>query len=302
MNKKSILFVGFINDYDLIDLELLRDDFNVETLDMSFFSLKFMRLCNKIKWLRFLSWTVKFIFLYKVHKVNTSKVLELTVFKDDYDYINFFNVYKTKRILILRNSRDHDFFNKYNIDTNICYSFDSKNCTQLGLCHYDQYTSVKYLMSRGYLSIGNSQEAIFLGKNKNREKLLSSIDAAISKYIDTNFRIIGDNEKNVFSYLEYLNFQLSGTIVLDIVKEDQSSETMRFLEGLVTGKKIITNNISVLNHGLYHPNNVLYFDSITSLRSNVGDFLLSPVYKYDDDEIIKYTSDYVLTKIINENL
>lgn len=299
--KKVIFFVGFNNDYDKIDIEVLENNYETISFSINRFYLKIHRLGKKLAFLRFLSHFVSIYFKKKIDKKFVELNADLVLFKDDYDYVNFFQFCLLPKVLIIRNSRNSDFFDKYNIEKNLCYSFDYKDCNINNIKKYNQYTSGKYLYDKYNININITCDVTFLGKDKNRRALLDEIRDTISKKWETNFFIVDDHSTNSFTYIEYLKFQLSGRAILDVVKDGQSSETMRFLEALSTGRKVITNNDSVRNHELFNENNVLVFNTIDELSQNINEFLLLPNLSYEKSVLNKYSSYFVLGKIIEEN-
>jgi hypothetical protein len=80
----------------------------------------------------------------------------------------------------------------------------------------------------------------------------------------------------------------SGKIeILEIMQEGQVGMTLRSLEALVLNKKLITNNINIVNDELYHPNNV-YILGYDNKYSSIKEFLNAPFTEWDEELIKKH--------------
>lgn len=295
MKKKSVLFVGFVNDYEKIDIFLLRDFYNVHCLLINKYIFKCVnKLIPIIKLKRFF---LNSIYLYKL---NRFKNIDLIIFKDESDYIDFIPIKtKQKKILILRNIVSDKIKKIIMSEPISIYTFDKGDSIKFGYHHYNQYSNVTKVISANIIDMKFKYDICFLGKNKNRKTIIDDIYQNLSSKYKVNFHVIDANEKNKFmSYRDYLKFQLYGKAVLDIVQSNQSSETMRFLEAMFTKRKVITNNKSVLVHELYNENNVLYFSSLDFLYKNIDEFMMKPFVVLDDETLSKYLSINVLNDLI----
>ena len=95
---------------------------------------------------------------------------------------------------------------------------------------------------------------------------------------------------------------LSGYIILDIIQDGQSTETMRLIEALAAKRKVITNNMEVIHHELYLASNILYFNNIEDLKRNIDEFYHK---KFDDifeTKLKKYSGKEILKEIILDNI
>ena len=73
--------------------------------------------------------------------------------------------------------------------------------------------------------------------------------------------------------------------LLEIVKEDVSGITLRALEGIFFGKKLITNNKFIKMYDFYNPNNIFILedDNLSNLKN-----FISSKYEPIDKTIIDY--------------
>lgn len=309
--KKRIAFIGFVNDYEKIDLELLKNRFTVINIvlpKLVFIFFKKICITNNLYYK-----LIKYLLLRKISK---HPDVDLYIFKDEQRYMPFIKSIKGKIILILRNtlkSSDTELILKNSFPI---YSFDYSDVQKYHLNYYSQYSSIVSLVKNKKILLSTEFDFCFLGKNKGRKEYLDSIARVLlNKNYSIKFIVIEDYNKFLsilemlklirskrLSYLDYLKLQLSCKVVVDIVQENQSAETMRFIEALSTGRKVITNNRNVVYHKLYNRHNVLYFDSIDQLKLEIDVFMSIPFMPYSAGTIEKYNSYNVLSKIIMESL
>lgn len=87
-------------------------------------------------------------------------------------------------------------------------------------------------------------------------------------------------------------------VILDANDVNQGGLTIRTLETLVSGKKIITTNKNILNYDLYNSDNVYIID-----RNNIEidkEFLNKPYRKIDNEIIKKYTVEGWIKDVFRE--
>lgn len=301
MNKIRVIFVGFVNDYELIDIKYINElvDVNVLVFDKIFFKF--------FKRLPFFG-ELFLRCLYK-SKIKQFGLYDLVIIKDELDYLRYLNVDPAKTILMLRNTltkKTMDLINGFN---GSIYSFDVLDLQAHGFNYYPQYSSALSLVRDNIISISQKYDICFVGKDKGRECVIYDIKNSLVNRYNIRFEVIPDNSRysNVFcksaykySYLTYLETQLSSKAVLDIVQPGQSSETMRLIEALSVGCKVITNNPNVINHPLYHASNVLYFDSIDFLNKEIDAFMSKSNFIYSTSMLEGFLASNVLFGIVKD--
>lgn len=176
------------------------------------------------------------------------------------------------------------------------WSFDKKDCDK-----YNLNFNTQYYFDDINLDNDNSEdkniEVLFVGGDKDRIENL----AEIKYYLDRNnlsnlFYITPTGNKRNKKYLDlYKNKRIpykdiikyisKSNAILDYVSESQSGMTIRPLEALFFGKKLITNDINIKNADFYNANNVFIIrnNNLNDLQA----FLKKP-YKTIDKNIIKY--------------
>jgi len=80
------------------------------------------------------------------------------------------------------------------------------------------------------------------------------------------------------------------TAVFDFANHDQSGFTMRVMENLCAGKKIITNNKMIREEVFYTPDRILVFDQLNFTQ--VMDFLEIPISSSNSIFEIYYVQNF----------
>lgn len=88
-------------------------------------------------------------------------------------------------------------------------------------------------------------------------------------------------------------------IAIDICHPKQSGLTMRTIEALGDGKKLITNNKTVRSYEFFRPENCYVVDG--ELGSDFADFLTSPYQPQPDEVVAKYHIDSWLLTLLAIN-
>ena len=108
-------------------------------------------------------------------------------------------------------------------------------------------------------------DAVFIGKNKKRVKLLEEIKKHIGNNDKVKFLIKPDSNELIddsmilhenISYEDVVNLIKHSKCIVDIVKSGQEGLTLRVMESIFYKKKLITNNIEILNYDLYLKDNI----------------------------------------------
>ena len=174
------------------------------------------------------------------------------------------------------------------------WSFDKNDCDKYNLSFNTQY----YFDN---IKLGDSEdkhlEVLFIGGDKGRIENLAKIKYYLDRNNISNFFYITPtgNKKNkkhlkLYSnkkipYEDVLRYISKSKTILDYVSENQSGMTIRPLEALFFGKKLITNDINIINENFYNEDNIFIIknDNLNELQ----EFLIRP-YKNINENIIKY--------------
>lgn len=138
-------------------------------------------------------------------------------------------------------------------------------------------------------------DACFIGKDKGRYDLIMKIkDVLLRAGSNPYIRISPDYSflkflKKGYSvpipYSSYIEIVKSSKCVIDIVQEGQTGTTMRIMEALFSGKKIISNNKYLKNYDFYHPANIFI---IEDSLNDIPNFLNIPSVKIDEKILDNY--------------
>lgn len=304
--NNSIIFIGFDNDYERLDIIELSKELLVSSVSISKFTRTLIFKLSPTR--RISNYLIFKIIDSKIKKINGEN--KLLIFKDERDYLSIIKKTSYKKIIILRNKTDE--YVRKAIANEKVYTFDDHDAKKYKYIKYNQYTSgFSYIKSNNF---NITSDIVFIGKDKGRSEIVNNIAKNLDKY-KTRISIIRENSRfkkfliktkiiqnNFYSYKEYLDILLSGYIILDIVQDGQSTETMRLIEALTAKRKVITNNKEVINHELYSPSNVLHFKNIDDLNENIDRFYFEEFDNKFESNLEKYSGKTILKKIILDNI
>lgn len=100
--------------------------------------------------------------------------------------------------------------------------------------------------------------------------------------------------KSAMGESEYYDLMKKSNAVLDIVEPENEWMTLRPVEALFFHKKLITNNVDLIEEPLYHPDNVFVLgrDDISTL----SDFITSPIHQFKEYVYQYYTFELWLER------
>lgn len=128
-------------------------------------------------------------------------------------------------------------------------------------------------------------DIIFLGTDKGRKKILLKLKEEFTKAgLQVDFHIIEKREQYV-SYEKYLDMLENNRAILDFNLATNSPLTLRVMEAIFFKKKLITNNLDIINYDFYDPNNIFVLGK--DKLENIHNFMTLP-YKKINHNIIEY--------------
>lgn len=146
-------------------------------------------------------------------------------------------------------------------------------------------------------------------KERSKEKSLNLFSHVYSKkiifykrkYLTKRKEYISADNKDVsfkkISIADAYNYYNSSKIIVDYTHPKQNGLTMRTIEALGCGKKLITNNRNILNADFYNPRNILIYDDA---KITLPDDFLNSAYCPPPKNIYeKYSIDEWLSSIMN---
>lgn len=186
----------------------------------------------------------------------------------------------------------------------ICFDEDYSNKNNLNYIHQFYFEDIYFEPSI------LKKDFIYVGTDKNRYEILkllavyakrNGLDYIMYLY-DPNYikNSITDEigiikSHNMISYSNLLNLIKISKAIVEINLEHQSGLTLRALEALFLGKKLITNNVNIKNFDFYNVNNIYI---LNDTNSDLKEFLDKPMIPINKEIILKYTYMDWLTKII----
>lgn len=189
----------------------------------------------------------------------------------------------TKVILWLWNSindTNRNFLKNKYIDE--FWTFDEKDALKYSLNYNTQFYTNEIKLDD---SKERKNDIIFLGKNKNREYILSEFEKKTEKYNLNNNFIIINNENEFIKYEDYLKMIENSKAILEIMTPGQNGLTLRSMEALFFKKKLITNNLDIVDYDFYDSNNIFILgkDNIENIKT-----FIEKTYKEVNQQIINY--------------
>ena len=174
------------------------------------------------------------------------------------------------------------------------YTFDRADACRYGFKYNHQFYF--RLPNVGNPSL-SSKTLFFIGQDKGRLNQLQVIASLVPEGFDCDFRVVPDPEvvypmgtpfltAGFMDYSEVIDIVGKSEVLVDLVKHDQVGMTLRVLEALYYGKKIITNNASLLSSEIYTTGNVFV---LGCENEGLAEFLDKPTYAYPSELLDRYS-------------
>lgn len=139
-------------------------------------------------------------------------------------------------------------------------------------------------------------EVLFVGTDKGRKTYVKELEQILTNDgIKCDFRVV-DNFKSLFStqysrevsYLDLCKLIYSTKVLLDVVQEGQYGLTLRVMEAILFGKKVITTNKYLANDEDFATNENIYILDKYNFKG-LKSFILKPVIPYSENLKQKYS-------------
>ncbi|MBQ6478126.1 MAG: hypothetical protein IJI44_02025 [Erysipelotrichaceae bacterium] len=158
------------------------------------------------------------------------------------------------------------------------WSFDEKDCVTYGFQKNIQY----YCYVEDQTKRNKDIDIYFIGREKDRKTEIMSFSAAADRFgLKKEFHVIGEGDR-LIPYSEVREALTRTRAVLEINKNNQTGFTLRVLESLFYGIKLITNNKGIRNTEIYNENNVFIIGEDDEKK--LPDFIRSP-YDHSSDRL-----------------
>lgn len=220
-----------------------------------------------------------------------------------------------KKVLLIRDLVDKAFISEWSPNFDAVYSFDRRQCEQLGVEYLNQFMPMGYRESAVYGKAHTGDKAskaptaLFIGREKGRgAALIALADRLKACGCEVDFRIFVDampHNPSPYYITELVDYRasLSATyqadILVEINQQGQAGFTLRTLEAAYFGKKLITNNQAIQDSPLYHPSNVLVLenDQLPDPEA-LQQFLANDFVPVAKEIIYQHSPDFMLDSLI----
>ena len=196
------------------------------------------------------------------------------------------------------NSKIKIFFWYWNPINNNKAAFDSKFIDEIWT--YSRFDAQNYRLKyncqfypqvlTNQLRVGHNNiftDIVFLGADKGRKQILDELKVCAERQgLKCSFTVIETKSESV-EYGTYIDCVKRSRCVVDIVPNQSCGLTLRPLEALFYGKKLITNYQDIVNYDFYNQENIFIIgkDDVTKL----AEFVKSP-YRIINKKIVDFYS------------
>lgn len=259
---KKIYLIGFWPDYE----EFFFEDLNIEGFCAETFNPSYTQNAENLLF-KYAPRSIKNrIYIKRVKRLMSANPDATYIFQDSRIFLNFLTEVTTNsanccvmfRNVVKPSQRMMRYLMQLKVKGVLLWSFDFNDCERYGLNYYPQFIK-KY---EDIHSIKPQYDFSFVGRDKNRSQWLYEFKERVeAKGLKVYLDIRGDKKEDSLTYREYLEGMCQGRCFLDLVQDNQSGLTLRPLEALVYGRKIMTNNKNVPEEMAFNQDNIKYFDN-----------------------------------------
>ncbi|MBW5810711.1 hypothetical protein H0I54_18030 [Yersinia kristensenii] len=294
-----IVFLGWTADYDRVMIKSLSEILNVKSIVFPEGKIIFQinKRTNYFLMRMFLRVWSFFI-----------KPDSILIYKDSdgYGYHKHLDLFEHKKILIIRNIISSQTAERFLEQYDIIYSFDKAQCDKYDFRYMEQIFPLCKVKNNQYKI---SECCYFIGLDKNRAKIIESVgDVLVDYNILCDFNIIKDETSLANSkyyvrkgicYSENIYRTQRVKYILEINQVGQSGVTLRALEAIFFGRKLISNNLALKSYDFYDSSRIFIFSEVNDLKTeSFIEFLSSPYKPISEHLLTKYKSSTFFKFII----
>lgn len=174
-------------------------------------------------------------------------------------------------------------------------TFDSVDATSYNIAFVPQF------YRKRHTKIQNNDKSVkffFCGREKGRSEMIEKYINLLEPLGHCEFIVIRDNQSDAINYFDYVKRVQQSSVLCEIVQNGQHGLTLRTLEALFYGKKLITNNTYIEKYDFYNPNNIFIINN-QSTSADVAHFMAYEKTRLDD-KIISHYDVYNWVKLLSE--
>lgn len=192
-------------------------------------------------------------------------------------------------------------FDVWSFNINDCEKYDLK------LNHSFYYKKIYQEFNKKYKQGENRYDLSFIGRDKGRMQLINRLLGRTECHgIKTYLYFIANNVFETFkhknykmkslSYFKTLEIEKNSKAILELVPEGSAGITLRTLDALCLGIKLVTNNTRIIETSLYNEDNifVLGYDNLQNLKG----FLEKDFKPIDDEILMEYDMDHWINRFL----
>ena len=185
-----------------------------------------------------------------------------------------------------------DFFDGLNCEI---WSFDKKDVEEFSLNYNNQFIDTSKLKITSHEK-KYVKDICFIGVDKRRLSYLQELKVFFEKLELNSMIYVVDSNRNSsttynyetpLSYEKLINYEGNSKAILDIVQENQTGLSLRPIESIFLGVKLITNNNMVKYQDFYNEQNCFLLTERP--LSELKQFLNTPYIPVPDKILEKYT-------------
>jgi len=183
------------------------------------------------------------------------------------------------------------------------WSFDKGDCIKYDMQNF--YGGV-YFQSMFVEKEEPKYDVLFIGKDKGRAEYLLWLENELNKQgLRTYFHIVADRKhkrflklyyKDMIKYNEIRELLSKSKAVLNIVVGDQTGITIRNMEAMFNGIKLITNNKAIEDCNFYSSSNVFVLEEDNV--AEIAEFLSKPMESIRKDILDEYLFEAWLRRLL----
>ena len=190
------------------------------------------------------------------------------------------------------------------------WSFDKGDCKREGMSHNVFCYDYVFLDENNAQAFENRSihgdeiyDAFFIGVDKNRLARLLALEELLQKYdYTTKFMLqkaprgtyenSSEQERELLidkgiSYHEIIKLISQSKCIVELQEQGQTGLTLRAMEALFFQKKLLTDNLEILNCDFYRQENIFVWGQDDECR--LADFLQVPYQKIPEETVSQYT-------------
>ena len=154
---------------------------------------------------------------------------------------------------------------------NLILSYDKYDCEEFGF----KYIGLNYYSKYNIVQKEIKNDLYYISSVKNgRARILREINRACNMndvkkifHIYSMWRVIsyGKCIRKVMSYDDVIKNISESNCILEITQSGQKAQTLRYLEAVIYGKKLLTNNQAIVELPFYNQNQMKFFNNVEDI-------------------------------------